>query len=73
VEPLTAPSFAVMVVEPTAAPLARPALEIVAIAGLALTHDTCVVSPWVLPSEYRPVAVSCNVVPFATEPPLGAT
>jgi hypothetical protein len=61
VEPLTLPKVAVMVVEPTAKPLANPwlpatLLMLATVAALEL-HSTAVVTSCVLPSVYVPTAL----------------
>ena len=77
VEPDTPPNVAVMVVDPTPAPVARPweptALEIVATDAAEEVQVTWVVRSWMVLSLYTPVAVYCFVVPLAMDEPTGVT
>ncbi len=59
---------AVMFDVPVPAPIARPLVLIVAIAGEAEFHVTWLVMFAVLASLYVPVAVNCPLVPLAIEP-----
>ena len=71
--PLTDPDLAVIVVDPTAAVVARPARLMVATLvaeDAQLAED---VRSWVLPSEYVPVALNWAVVPFAIDGLAGDT
>jgi hypothetical protein len=61
------------VVLPTATPVARPALVIVATAVLDELHVTALVRFCVLLSLYVPVAVNCCVAPVASEVFAGVT
>ena len=61
VEPLMAPSVALMELVPVATPVARPPLVIVATDGVAEAHVTCEVRFCVLASLKVPVAVNCCV------------
>lgn len=63
---LVTPSrVAVILVVPTATPVAKPVELIVAVAGVALTHVTWELTSAVEPSEYVPMAVNCCVEPTA--------
>src|SRR6186713_685444 len=77
VEPETAPDVAVIVLEPTSAPVARPsepaAFEIVATAVSDELQVTAVVRSCVEASVYTPVAVNCCVVPLAMPGRAGVT
>jgi hypothetical protein len=66
-------NFAVIVVEPAPAPLASPAVLIVALVVSEDDQITCAVKSWVLLSENVPVAVNCCVVPFAMLGLVGVT
>ena len=58
---------AVILLEPVAAPVARPAALMLTVAGLEEAHVAVCVRSCVLPSVKVPVAVNCRVVPFAIE------
>jgi hypothetical protein len=73
VEPFTVPEAALMDEVPTAAPVARPAAVIVAVAVFDELHVAVLVRFWVVPSLNVPVAVNCCVVPFTTEGFAGVT
>lgn len=53
------PRVAVMVADPTATPVARPAAFTVAAAGLEPVHVTLLVTSPLDPSLYAAVAVNC--------------
>ncbi len=61
------------IVVPAASPVASPAAVMVATVGLAADQRTREVKSSVVPSENRPVAVNCCVVPLAIEGPAGLT
>jgi hypothetical protein len=73
VEPLIAPDVALIVEVPTPAPVARPAVVIVAIAVVPELHVTVPVKFCVEPSLNVPVAVNCCVAPLAIEGFAGVT
>ncbi len=73
VDPLIAFKAALIEVEPTATPLARPEAVIVAAPGFVDVHVTWPVRSLVLASEYLPVAVNCWVMPAAIEGFAGVT
>ena len=77
VEPETLPEVAVMVADPTLAPVARPwepaVLEIVANEGEDDDQVTEVVMSLKVLSLYMPVAANCSVVPLAIDGPAGVT
>jgi len=77
VEPVTPPSEAEIVVDPTPTPLARPcepaASETVATDRLELDQETWAVKSCVLESLNTPVAANCCRVPRAIEGSVGAT
>src|SRR5262249_59794306 len=73
VDPEIEPETAVMVVEPTAAAVARPALLMVATAVADELQLTNVVRFCVLPSLYLPVALHCCMVPATIEGLAGVT
>jgi hypothetical protein len=77
VDPETPPKVAVMVVDPTPAPVARPckpaALEIVATEVADEVQVTWLVRSWKVPSLKMPVAANWIVVPLAIEEPAGVT
>jgi len=58
---------AVTLLEPIAAPVARPVVPILTAAGLEEAHVAVFVRFCVLPSLKVPVAVNCTVVPLAIE------
>ena len=67
------PSVAVIVIgPPTATPVAKPALLIVALDGLLVVQVTEVVKSTVLASLYVPVAVNCWVAALAIVGVAGA-
>jgi hypothetical protein len=73
VVPLTDPDVAIIVADPTAAPLARPVAFTVAtpvLEDVQLTED---VRSLVLPSVNVPVALNCSVVPRAIAGLAGLT
>ncbi len=74
---LVAPKEAVMTVEPSATPLARPllpaALEMVAAAGVADVQATVSVRSCRVASVKKPVAVNCCMVPAAMVKVAGVT
>ena len=55
---------AVIVVEPMAAPVARPVELMLAFAGIELAQVAVLLKFWVLPSLKVPVAVNCSVTPI---------
>ena len=57
------PEVAVIVEVPAATAEARPLLLTVATDGFEELQVTCVLIPWLVPSEYVPVAVNCLVIP----------
>ena len=63
--PLTPPRVALICDVPCPAPLARPPAAIVATALFDDAQVAVLVSVWVLPSVYVPVAANCCVVPLA--------
>jgi hypothetical protein len=65
VESLNPPKAALIVVVPAAIPVARPALEIVAMPDAVVPHVAEDVRSCVEPSENTPVAVNWSVVDFA--------
>jgi hypothetical protein len=73
VEPLIAPDVALIVEVPTPAPVARPAVVIVAVAVVPELHVTAPVKFWVEPSLNVPVAVNCCVAPLAIDGFAGVT
>jgi hypothetical protein len=73
VEPLTVPEAAEIVTPPTDAPVARPALLIVARDRLLELHVTELVRFCVLLSLNVPIAVNCCVVPVAIVSLAGVT
>jgi hypothetical protein len=73
VELLTVPDVAVMLAVPCPAPVATPALLIVAVAGVSDVHVAVLVRFCMLPSVYVPIAVNCCVVPRAIEGVGGVT
>ena len=66
-------SVALMVDTPGSSPVASPALEMEASEPWSEDHVTELVRSWVVPSEYRPVALNCWVWPWATEASAGVT
>jgi hypothetical protein len=71
---LVTPLNAAVICEvPTPAPVARPAVVIVATVVVPDTHVAWLVRSCVLVSVYVPVAVNCFVVPFAIDGPTGVT
>ena len=60
------PEFAVIVVEPTEIPIAKPFSSIVAIVVRELDQATSV-NTWLVLSEYVPVTVNCCVEPSVIE------
>jgi hypothetical protein len=58
---------------PIAMPLAIPALLIAAIAGFEDVQVTLLVTFWLLPSLYIPVAVNCCFLPLAIDGLAGVT
>ena len=64
---------AVMLLEPTAAPVASPVALILTTAGFELVHVALFVMSNVLPSLKVPVAVNCTLVPLAIEELLALT
>ena len=73
VEPLIAPDVALIVEFPTAAPVARPVVLIVAVAVVPELHVTVLVRFCVVPSLKVPVAVNCCVTPLAIDGLAGVT
>jgi hypothetical protein len=73
VEPLIAPDVALIVEVPTPAPVARPAVVIVAVEVVPELHVTVLVKFCVLPSLNVPVAVNCWVAPLVIEGFAGVT
>jgi hypothetical protein len=73
VEPLIAPDVALIVDVPTPAPVARPAVVIVAVVVVPELHVTVLVKFCVLPSLNVPVAVNCCVAPLMIEGFAGVT
>src|SRR5277367_4667594 len=73
VEPLIAPDVALIVEVPTPAPVARPAVVIVAVAVVPDDHVTLDVRFCVVPSLKVPVAVNCCVAPLVIEGFAGVT
>src|SRR6266702_6854264 len=71
--PVTPPDVALIWDVPCPAPLARPPAVTVATAVFDDTQVAELVSVWVLPSEYVPVAASCCVVPLAIDGFAGVT
>jgi hypothetical protein len=71
VVPLIAPSVAVMVVDPAATAVARPAALMVAVAVEELAQVTEAVRFCVDPSLYNPVALNCCVAPAAMDGEAG--
>src|SRR6187549_608496 len=63
VVPETAPELAVMIESPTATVVAKPALLMVALAGVPEVQVTWLVRSCVVVSENVPVAVNWRVVP----------
>lgn len=59
--------IAVILLEPLAAPVARPVALILTAVGFELAHVAVLVRFCVLPSLKVPVAVNCTLVPFAME------
>ena len=68
-----APCAAVIVVDPSKIPLARPLAFIVAMLPFEEVQVTAAVISAVVESVYVPVAVYCKVLPFATDPFIGVT
>lgn len=60
-------SPAVMLLEPVAVPMAKPAALILTAAEFDEAHVAVLVKFCVLPSVNVPIAVNCTVVPLATE------
>jgi len=73
VEPLTAPSVALMLLVPTATPWARPLVLMVATEVVAEAHVTEPVMTAVELSEYVPVAVNCWLAPATIDGLAGVT
>src|ERR1019366_2589416 len=73
VEPLIAPEVALIVLVPTATPLARPPAVMVAVVVVPDAQVTEAVRFCVLLSLYVPVAVNCCVAPLAIEGFAGVT
>src|SRR5271163_3447852 len=73
VEPLIAPDVALIVEVPTPAPVARPAVVIVAVAVVPDDQVTLDVRFCVVPSLNVPVAVNCCVAPLVIEGFAGVT
>jgi hypothetical protein len=71
--PATPPKLAVMVLEPTPIPVARPLDEIEAVPVLEEVQATIEVKSWVVLSVNVPVAVNCWVVPFGMLGVAGVT
>jgi hypothetical protein len=67
VEPITPPLVAVIIVLPGATAVARPAVEMVAVAVMLEAQVTDAVMSLVVASLYVAVAVNCWVVPFAID------
>jgi len=67
------PELAVMMMEPTAAPVAIPFVPTNATLALEDVHCTEVVRLLELPSLNLPVAVNCWLVPTATDVEVGVT
>jgi hypothetical protein len=63
--PVTPFNVALTALVPPFAPVAKPALVIVAVEVVAERHITWLVKFWVLPSAKVPVAVNCSVDPLA--------
>jgi hypothetical protein len=72
-EPATEDEAAVIVVEPVATPVLKPALFTVAIVGEDEVHVAEAVRSWVVPSLYVPVALNCWVRPTTTDAETGVT
>ena len=66
-------SVAVIVVVPTAFPVATPVMETLAMVASAEVHPTLAVRSFVEPSEYVPVATNAWVVPFAIDAGSGVS
>src|SRR5271163_1345066 len=73
VEPLIAPDVALIVEVPTPAPVARPAVVIVAVVVVPDDQVTVDVRFWVEPSLNVPVAVNCWVLPLVIDGFAGVT
>jgi hypothetical protein len=73
VEPVMLPDFALIVVLPAVAAIAKPPAVIVATAGEEEFHVAALVRSWLLPSLYDPMAVNCNWLPLAIDGLEGAT
>ena len=73
VDPETAPSVALTLVDPGATAVARPAVSIVATEVSTTAHVTCEVMSCELPSLHVPVAVSCAVVLTTADGDPGVT
>src|SRR5277367_3847196 len=73
VAPLIAPDVALIVEVPTPAPVARPAVVIVAVAVVPEDQVTVDVRFWVEPSLNVPVAVNCWVAPLVIDGFAGVT
>jgi hypothetical protein len=73
VEPTTDPNVALIVLVPTASPVARPPALILAVAGVPEAQVTEAVRLCVVLSVYIPVAVNCCVRPLAIDGFAGFT
>src|ERR1017187_8864123 len=73
VDPLTAPDVALIVLVPTATPLANPPTVIVATPVVADAQVTDAVRSCVLLSLKVPVAVNCRVAPLVMDGFAGVT
>src|ERR1700740_2757504 len=73
VAPLIVPWVALITDDPTATPVARPALVMLATLGVAELQVACPVMSRVLLSEYIPVATNCWAEPMPMEGFAGVT
>jgi hypothetical protein len=73
VDPVTLPSVAVIVDEPTPTPVAKPAVEMVATDEVEELQVTELVRFCGLPLLYAPVAVNCSVPPAEIDGFTGVT
>jgi hypothetical protein len=73
VEPAMDEDVAVIVDDPTPAPVAKPAAVIVAVAVFDEVHVAVLVRFWVVPSLKVPVAVNCWVAPLVIDGFVGVT
>ena len=67
------PEVAVMVAVPAETHVARPLLLIVATDVFDEVQVTCMLTSWLVPSEYLPVAINCWVVPAGMLGAAGVT